>query len=192
MWSAIGSTADSGSVFWLSLGLGWGWLLGCGVCCESLVNLILALAMEDKPHERWTHDPFSWKRVLAAQGILVAVLGTMLPLVAYVGSRHAGPAGIIAAGVAFVVCWTPNAASLAIMNLLRDPQQSATAILLSILLRMGLPVALAIMLYQTRHWLLDAGALQMVLAFYLVALIVDTALSLWIVGARRDQVAKVS
>ena len=63
--------------------------------------------------------------------------------------------------------------------------------LMSMLMRMGLPFGLAAVLLETRHWLVDAGVLPMLLVMYLVALIVETLLSLWIVGALRVRLVGV-
>ena len=148
--------------------------------------------MDPKPNEPSMSNPFSWKRLLTAELILAIAMALILAGAAYVGSQRSGMAGATAALVAFLVCWIPNALSLGIMGFIRDPQLSVSAMLFSMLVRMAVPMVFAVFLMQSHHWLAGAGALGMVLIFYLVALIVETPLSLWVVKMSRDSVVKVS
>jgi hypothetical protein len=146
--------------------------------------------MHEKSDGSW--EAFTWRRLSVAEGVLVATLGLVAPIAGYLGWGHAGSRSLVAAGAAFLVCWLPNALSLLIMSFFRDPQQSVSAMLFGMLLRMGIPFGIAAVLLQTKHWLVDAGILPMVLGMYLVALVVETILSLWIVGALRPRVVKAS
>jgi hypothetical protein len=146
--------------------------------------------MDDNSVVTW--EAFSWKRLTAAEGILAGVLGFAAAIAAGIGWGHAGSWGVLAAGAALLVCWLPNALSLFIMAIFRDPQHSVATILLSMMLRMGVPLGLAVVLHDSGHWLVDAGVLPMVLAMYLIGLGIETVLSLWIVGAFRTPAVKAS
>jgi len=148
--------------------------------------------MTANPNTESKSSPIPWPRIIWCQGILLAALGLMFPLVAYVGWTKSEQAGLIAATVAFLICWLPNAAALAMIGILNDPQNSVQIVLGGMLLRMGLPLGTVILLMQSRHWLVDAHFAPMVLAFYLVALAVETLLSLWTLGGSRTPVGKVS
>jgi hypothetical protein len=164
-----------------------------------LVNRILNLAreidhkrtMDHKPNEQTLSSRFSWRRLITAELILAVVMALILGIAAYFGSQRSGAAGVSAALVAFLVCWIPNALSLLIMGFVRDPQLSVSAMLFSMLFRMAVPMVFAIFLLESKHWLAGAGALSMVLIFYLVALAVETPLSLWLIRVARDPVVKV-
>jgi hypothetical protein len=137
-------------------------------------------------------ESHSGRRLVAAECVLFAALGLAAAVAAAWGWSHAGTRGLLAAGAAFLVCWTPNAVSLILVTIFRDPEHSLSAMLLSMMVRMGIPFGVALVLLQTKHWLVDSGALPMVLAMYLVALVVETGLSLWIVGAFRTPAVKAS
>jgi hypothetical protein len=135
---------------------------------------------------------FSALRLILAQLALAAVLGVAFGIAAVWGWQNAGSQGIWAAVVALAACWIPNAISLVVMSLMRDPQQSMAAMMIGMLLRMALPMVFVISLLRSKHWLVDAGLMSMFMAMYLTALLVETGLSLWIVGAFRSQAVKAS
>ena len=145
--------------------------------------------MDHKPHEHSIPSPSFWRPILTAQMILAVCMAMILGGAAYLGNKNSGPAGIIAAMVAFLVCWIPNAASLLIMSFTRDPQLSVSTKLLAMLLRMAVPIVFIIVLTESKHWLATAGTLGMIMVFYLVALVVETPLSLWVIRMSRDRVS---
>jgi hypothetical protein len=127
--------------------------------------------------------PIAATRLFAAEAALAGVLATSALLMAWIGWEQSGFQGVLAAGVALLACWIPNALSLAVLSCVRNPQHSVSVMLVSMLLRMGFPLALALLLVQSKHWLVDVGVVPMVLVLYLMALFIETVLSLWIMGA---------
>jgi uncharacterized membrane protein len=148
--------------------------------------------MDHKPNDPSMNSCCCWKRLLTAELVLAAAMGVILGGAAYVGSQRAGVDGATAAVVAFLVCWIPNAVSLLVMSMIRDPQLSVSAMMVSMMIRMAVPMVFIVFLMQTHHWLAGAGALTMVVIFYLVALAVETPLSLWVIKTSRTPVVKVS
>jgi hypothetical protein len=146
--------------------------------------------VHDTPADTW--ESHTWRRLVIAECVLVAALGLAATVAGAMGWAHAGSQGLLAAVAAFLVCWIPNAVSLFIVAIFRDPEHSLPAMLFSMLVRMGIPLGVALVLLRTQHWLVDAGALPMVLAMYLVALVVETGLSMWIIGAFRAPAVKAS
>jgi hypothetical protein len=136
--------------------------------------------------------PFSWERLAAAQCVLAGTLALVGTLAAAAGWGYAGWRAVLAAMIALAVCWLPQAISLLAMGLVRDPQNSVAAILITMLLRMGCPLVLALLVRQSGHWLWGAGLVPMVLVLYLISLVTETGLSLWMVGAFRAPAVKAS
>lgn len=128
-------------------------------------------------------------------GLLLAWLTLPLlvvfPAFAWYGYSRVGVDGILAAALAGVVCWAGAAGALITAGLLRQSQQAASALMLGMLFRMGLPLAAIAWLMSQGGWLAEAGVVGMILVYYLVSLIVETVLSLRLVGSPR-QVTKAS
>ena len=100
-----------------------------------------------------------------------------------------GMNGVVAALIVCGVCWISGLLALATPLVFRDPKLAAQGLLLGMLFRMGPPLLLAVFLLQTRSYLLEVGALGMLVAAYLVGLVVETALSWWIAETSTGAVA---
>jgi hypothetical protein len=148
--------------------------------------------MDHKLNDLPIPEPFCWKRLVTAEVILALAMLLILSGAAYFGNQQSGPAGMAAALVAFLVCWIPNALSLLVIGFVRDPQLSVSAMMFSMLVRTAIPMVFIVFVMQSNHWLASAGALGMVLIFYLVALMVETPLALWVIKMSRSPVVKVS
>ena len=114
--------------------------------------------------------------------VRAAVLGMAVLLVAAglapVAGVRSGWAGLCAAGAAAAVCLIGAVAALAISHVLRGPAFVLPALLLGMMVRMGLPLALALIYQFWGGGLADAGFLVYLLVFYPVTLTVETILSL--------------
>jgi len=108
--------------------------------------------------------------------LLTLVLSGVFPLFAWYGNATFGSFGIASAGVALGVCWFGAAAALLVVNFTRH---APTAGLLgSIFFRMGLPLVVGVWLNSLNGPLAQAGVFGMILVYYLIALAVETVLSL--------------
>ena len=63
---------------------------------------------------------------------------------------------------------------------------AVAGILLSMLLRMGIPLAACVVLLRTRGPLVEAGAVVMILVYYLVTLVAETWFLLRLTTAQAD------
>jgi hypothetical protein len=99
------------------------------------------------------------------------------------GYGRSGWSGIAAAATAGLVCWL--SASLALVSLFVSQRLKAPVqgVLVGMIFRMGLPLAAGMALNEAVPLLADAGVFWMILGLYLVALVVETLLSLRFVPA---------
>lgn len=122
---------------------------------------------------------------------LTLVLLVVFPGFAWYGYHGSGPVGLQAAAIAAAICWLGAAGALASAYFFRDSQQAAASLTLGMVFRMGLPLGCVLWLLSQGGPLVDAGIVGMIVVYYLVALVVETALSLRLVGNPR-QVTKAS
>jgi hypothetical protein len=117
-------------------------------------------------------------RSLAARAgaLLLTVVGlTIFTLPA--AWLSSGIPGLAAVAASAGVCLVAALASLAIAHLLRGPAVTLQALLLSMLVRMGIPLAFAVMAYLRAAPLVNAGLMYYLVIFYLPVLAVETVLS---------------
>ncbi len=125
--------------------------------------------------------------------VLTAVFAVTLPIFACFGYQSHGEVGIMAAVVAAAICWIAGLVALAFLVLLRQPQQVVNAIGLSMLFRMGIPMAAGIFLTSLGGPLAEAGVFGMIVGFYLVGLLVETLLAVRLVSSLKgDQASRVA
>ena len=123
--------------------------------------------------------------------MLTAALLLVFPVFAYFGySRHAMN-GVAAAGVAGTVCWLGGLASLLMIGMFRG-QAAINATLLGMVFRTGLPLVVGVTLSELGGTLAQAGVFGMILGYYLVALVIDTLLSVRLVGSAKQSFGKAS
>jgi hypothetical protein len=98
--------------------------------------------------------------------------------VAWLGYARSGLVGVAAATIAASVCWL--SACLALVSVFVGQRLDAgiQGILAGMLFRMGLPLAVAMAFKYNSPPLAEAGIFWMILGLYLVALVVETLLSL--------------
>ena len=101
----------------------------------------------------------------------------------------AGAVALVA--LAGVVCWAGSGGALLVSGLFRHSSQAVSAMLLGMFFRMGLPLMVIFLLLSSGGPLLDAGVVGMIVVYYLISLVVETILSLRLVGPQQ-QVSKAS
>ena len=116
------------------------------------------------------------------------------PLFAVVGYARSGLAGILAALLAGGVCCVGALAGLLMAGRLGLGAHAVTGILLGMMLRMGIPLGACLVLLALGGPLVEAGALVMILVYYLLTLLAETwfLLRLTAAQARDKSVSKVS
>jgi hypothetical protein len=116
---------------------------------------------------------FCWSTFLLT--MICAAVGL---LVASVGYARSGWTGILAAVLAWAVCWGGAVVSLVIARLVGAGSQTASGVLLAAPIRMGVPLLACVMLVRQGSQLVDAGVIVMILPNYFVTLVADTWLLL--------------
>ncbi len=132
-----------------------------------------------------------WKAFL----IITLVLGGVFPLIAYVGYKQYQQAGFNAVLIAALLCWVGSIIGIIPALLVRDseqPKQGVNAVLVGMLIRMSIPLGGGFFLHQSVEKFADAKILMFTLIYYLIALIVDTILTLKIVQANKPNQANKS
>lgn len=110
--------------------------------------------------------------VLLVTGVLLVVF----PVVAGYGYWTHGQAGVVAAAIAAGVCWLGGVAGL-FASLPFQGLQAVNGVLLGMLVRMTVPLAAAAGLFLRGGELVRAGLVEMLVVNYLIALALDTVLS---------------
>ncbi|MEQ8788742.1 MAG: hypothetical protein RIC55_20695 [Pirellulaceae bacterium] len=117
-------------------------------------------------------------RLVGSCLILVGVLVLAFPAYAWFGYARSGANGIAVAAVALLVCGASAVLALLVTGLLQGGKQAVNALLSGMALRMGVPFAAGMLLQSQGGPLAEAGVFGMILAYYLLALAVETVLSL--------------
>ena len=112
---------------------------------------------------------------------LTLALAAVFPAFAAFGFVQSGAMGIAAAAVAALVCWVGASAALLLVGLFRAPEQALVGLLLGMFFRMGLPLGAALLLSLQGGALVEAGVMYMLILNYLLALVLETLLSLRLV-----------
>jgi hypothetical protein len=107
----------------------------------------------------------------------LALVGAFPGFAGY-GFYSAGAGGVSAALVAGGVCWVGATAALVLSAMFRSPEQALVGLLMGMFFRMGLPLAAGFVLIQSGGPLVEAGVIPLLVGYYLVALVVETLLSL--------------
>jgi hypothetical protein len=120
--------------------------------------------------------------VLARGGVSALVVLAVYALVAPVAWRLSGPMGLAAAGVAAACCWfgalSGSLVALVVGRLVQEQARVSYEFLSGMLLRMGIPLVVALGFHFSHGLLASAGLLYYLLVFYPVTLAMETALSL--------------
>lgn len=96
------------------------------------------------------------------------------PLFAAVGYARSGPEGILAALLAGGVCGGGALIGLLLAGRFSLGDHAVSGVLLSMILRMGIPLTACVVLLATGGPLVKAGVLAMILVYYLLMLLAET------------------
>ena len=111
-----------------------------------------------------------------------AILATaLLPFAAgaaWFGYASSGNLGLAAAAIAAGVCWLSGSLALVAAFVGQRLNAGIQGVLVGMIFRMGLPLGAGMVLERNSPPLAAAGVFHMILALYLVALVVETLLSL--------------
>lgn len=129
----------------------------------------------------------AWVPLALVTGVLLAVF----PAFGWFGWHFHGLPGVWAASLAGGVCWLGSAGALLLATLFSRPDQALASLLSGMFLRMGLPLGVITFLVVREHPWLEANVVAMTVVFYLIALVVETLLSLRLVANPRP-VSRVS
>jgi hypothetical protein len=88
-----------------------------------------------------------------------------------------GTEGVAAAGVAAMICWLGAIAAVPVSSLFRGPAAVTYGVGLAMFARMALPLAVGVTLHALVPRLAEAGMIYYLLAFYFLALALDTTLA---------------
>ena len=105
--------------------------------------------------------------------LLIINLTLMLALLP-IGLQADGSEGVFVVLIAFGICLLANLPSLFLTNHFRSPQSAIFQMALSWGFRMGLPLAVCVVVTYQQNWLFDAGLVYYLMAFYFVMMIQET------------------
>jgi hypothetical protein len=111
-------------------------------------------------------------------GFLIAAVLVAYVFAAPVAWLISGPFGSLASGVAAGLCLVAALAALVVNFFFRSPALALHNMLSGMILRMGIPLALGMVLHSKVELLATHGMLYYMIGFYFVSLAVEIALTL--------------
>lgn len=110
--------------------------------------------------------------------VFTLAMALAFPLYGWVGSSYFASRGLYGAVIAGLVCWIAGIVALMITGVSArlGSHAALNGILVSMLIRMGLPMATAILL-SSQPAFADTGIFGLIVGYYLFALVVETPLS---------------
>lgn len=129
----------------------------------------------DRPVGKCAEPSLALACLLLAAAVALAAAGAGY----WAFARH-GSLGATAVCIAAVTCWLAATAALLLAGLLRNTPHSVSGILGGTLVRMFLPLAVAAGCKIGAPALFQAGLLGCLLLFFLLTLVVETLLLVWL------------
>jgi hypothetical protein len=117
--------------------------------------------------------------------LTLAMLATLGATAWFAGSRHGTP-GVVAASVAAGTCWLGATLAFVLLDRSRRSGAVINGVLMGMLVRLGVPLVVGVVLDGQRGELSDAGVFGLIVVSYLVALAVETTLSVRILQQPRQ------
>ncbi|MFP6619819.1 MAG: hypothetical protein VB877_10770 [Pirellulaceae bacterium] len=108
-----------------------------------------------------------------------------------IGLRADGSDGVFVVIMAFGICLIANLPSLFLANHFRSPQSAIFQWALSWGCRMGLPLAVCVVVTYQQNWLFDAGLVYYLMAFYFPMMIMETVSQIIYLKAEQHAAAEV-
>lgn len=106
--------------------------------------------------------------------LLACVLLLALPLFAYFAHSKHGTDGTVAAVVAAAVCLVAGCLAISVTSLFQSMGQGMNGLLLSMIIRTGIPLVAGVSLSMQRGPLAEAGVFGMIVLNYLIMLTIET------------------
>lgn len=128
------------------------------------------------------------KRLWTGLGLLSLVIACAYPLVAWAATQWHGPGAFLSAAVAALVCWLGASLALAAAYLTAGGKNATAGLLSGMFFRTGIPLVFCTVLHFRGDALASGSTVYSVLAFYLLALGVET----WSVVCGLDHKSTVS
>lgn len=125
--------------------------------------------------------PLCRRDLLRACAILAAIEVVAVPVAALLATRLRGSPTWTATLIAAGVCWLGATVSLVVAYQGRQRGNALMGLMLSMLVRMAIPLAIALLIVTSRSTLAEGGLLGQLLVFYLLTLTVETLLSVSLV-----------
>ena len=129
------------------------------------------------PYQTWIQRLGQWSpagQAFALSSLFVTFLAASAPL----GLMIYGQNGAIAAAAATGVCLLAGWIAMLATHLLSSPEKPTTHLILGMMFRMGLPLAVCLVLVQQDHWLMTYGFGFFLVAAFTVGLTVETLFTL--------------
>lgn len=125
-------------------------------------------------------------QVLFQGGWLTAALLAAFPCFAWYGHAASGMIGVTAAALAGIVCLVAGWAALFAVGATRGGPNAVSGMLLATGFRLGLPLAVGLIVQTSGSPLASARFFAMLMVYYLVMLLVETPLSLRLVRSGEE------
>ena len=126
---------------------------------------------------RWLSSWRTWS-LAVREAVLVAGMALAFGVAAFLAFRFNGVNEIAPVALAAVVCLVGAVLALAASHLLRGPSLGAVGILVSMAVRTGLPIVLLALIHLEGGLRNQPRLVYYFLFFYLLALVIETPLSL--------------
>lgn len=136
------------------------------------------LPIVDPQVGRVSRQSGSLASLLAGCALLAAALLPLAAGIAWFAYGRSGWTGVAAAALAGVVCWVSACLALVAGFCGQELGNPVAGILGGMLFRLGLPLATGVLIQAKHAPLAQAGCFTMILGLYLVALVIETLLSL--------------
>jgi hypothetical protein len=126
----------------------------------------------------------------------LVLLATFTAIVAIVAGWYAfsrsGPIGVVAVASAAVTCGVASIASLILSASWRNTPQAVTGVLGAVLVRMTLPLGVAVLSQVVGGPIAQAGLFGWIVCFFLTTLVVETLLVVRLLNSPRTATARAS
>lgn len=145
------------------------------------------------PQKPLVSDPAARKPALARSLLILAAwLAAIWPAFAAYGMWRAAASGVAAAAAAGMICGIAGGVSLLLAVAAQKARQPIAGVLGGMLVRMAVPLLALLMVPKLDAVWRASGLLEMLLAYYLAALAVETWLLVRLVPVEAANVAKAT
>ena len=113
--------------------------------------------------------------------VLAISIAVAFPVFSWFGYSNYGNVGVVSAAIAAFVCWGTSTLALVLTQIMQRRNNAVAGMFLAMLVRTGLPFAVGVIFGQIVDGpLAQAGFFGMILVYYLITLIVETVLAVFL------------